>query len=638
MTKSMVAAAAVVVGLFIPGGTAAQTALQPLTLESMSDNVSISTPLFSPDSRDLAITSDRSGRTRLWLIHADGSNARQLLRGDGIELGPAWSPDGSRLAFIRPGSDGSDIWLIGRDGGGLRRLTSDAESERTLSWSPDGARIAFLSDRAGHQDVWTVEVRTGELRQLTQETNPWDEFRWAPEWSPDGRWIAYVSSRSGQWTDDLWLVDVTSGASEKLTADVQVMSDPQWSPDGRHIAFNGVRYAEFWYGDQSDIYVVEMPQRSVRRVEMNTFVSDGNGGVSMQWGPQGERIFFRFEWEGDANLWSVPVEGGVATKLTYEVGSFGNFSISPDGRSIAYVRSKPVRGGEIHRVDLAGGEPRQLTDWYRNYADLKAPDRITFRSRDGHHILGYLYRPPEFDRTRRYPALVQVHGGGNNAYGNGFHALEHWLAARGYVVLAIEYRGSSGHGREFQDLAYGDWAAGQGWDAVAAAQFLDSLPYTTGRTGIYGGSYGGIMTLAALTRDASPFAAAAPLYGIYDWEAAYEDGDRLMRFWIIEGHRGFGPGEAPGLYQRTATLRQLDRIPVDLPFLIMHGERDRRAPYSQSVRLRDALQARGNPVRFHSYPEEGHGFRLRENRIHAYGELLDFFDHYLKSELAMRRP
>lgn len=637
MMKSVVTAATLI-GLFSAAGAAPQAVPQPLTLETMTDNVSISTPLFSSDSRELAFTSDRSGRTRLWLMHPDGSNARQLLRDDGNERGPAWSPDGSRLAFIRTGPDGSDIWVVGRDGSGLTRVTRDAESERALAWAPDGERIAFLSDRAGHQDVWVVEVRTGELRQLSRETNPWDEFRWAPEWSPDGRRIAHVSSRSGEWADDLWLVDVNSGASEKLTADIQVMSDPQWSPDGRYIAFNGVRYGEFWYGDQSDIYVVEMPERSVRKVEMNTFVSDRNGGVSMKWGPQGQRLFFRFEWEGDANLWSVPVEGGVATKITYEEGSFGNFSVSPDGSSIAYVRSTPVHGGEIHRVDLAGGEPTQLTDWYRDYADLRAPDKITFRSRDGHHVLGYLYRPPDFDAGRRYPALVQVHGGGNNAYGNGFHALEHWLAGQGYVVLAIEYRGSSGHGREFQDLAYGDWAAGQGWDAVAAAEFLDSLPYTTGRTGIYGGSYGGIMTLAALTRDATPFEAAAPLYGIYDWEAAYREGDRLMKFWIIEGHRGFGPGEDPTLYQRTSTIRHLDRIPADLPFLIMHGERDRRAPYSQSVDLRDALQARGNPVIFHSYPEEGHGFRLRKNRIHAYGELLSFFDRHLKSEIAAERP
>lgn len=625
--------------LLLPAtAAAAQQSSQPLTLESMTDNVRISTPTFSPDGRRLAFTSNRSGRTKVWLMGTDGSNPRLLLEDDGTESGRVWSPEGDRLAFVRPGERGDDIWISRRDGSSLRQVTRDSAMERALAWSPDGESLAFLSDRAGSQDVWVVEISSGETRQLTRETNPWDEFRWAPEWSPDARFIAYVSSRSGRWRDDLWLVDVATSESQKLTADVQVMSDPTWSPDGRHIAFNGVRYGAFWYGDQSDIYMVDMPGRAVRKLEMNTFVSDRNGGVGMQWSPDSDRVYFRFEWEGDANLWSVPVDGGVATKLTYDEGGFGDFSVSPDGRSIVYVRSTPIRGGEIHRVDVAGGEAVQLTEWTTSYAAIDAPSRITFQSRDGHHILGYLFRPPTFDPDRTYPALVQVHGGGNNAYGNGFHPLEHWLAAEGYVVLAIEYRGSSGHGRAFQDLAYRDWAAGQGWDAVAAAEFLESLPYTTGQVGIYGGSYGGIMTMAALTRDATPFEAAAPLYGIYDWESAFEEGDRLMKFWIIEGHGGFRPGEAPALYERTATIRHLDRIPTDLPFLIMHGERDRRAPFSQSVSLRDSLQARGNPVTFHSYPEEGHGFRLPKNRIHAYGELLAFFDRHLTSDRTAARP
>lgn len=138
------------------------------------------------------------------------------------------------------------------------------------------------------------------------------------------------------------------------------------------------------------------------------------------------------------------------------------------------------------------------------------------------------------------------------------------------------------------------------------------------------------MTLAAITRDSRVFDAAAPLYGIYDWETAYEEGDRLMKFWIIEGHQGFKPGENPALFQRTASIRNLDEVRRDLPFLVIHGERDRRAPFSQSVRLAEALKARGNPVEFYSYPEEEHGFRLPKNRIHAYGQLLEHFDRYVK--------
>ena len=610
----------------VPGLLDAQ---EPLNLESMNHNVNIASAEFSPTAPEMAVLTNRSGSLKIWLMAADGSNSRMLIEDDQTEASPVWSPDGRRIAFLRITEGTQDIWAVNRDGDDLRRITLDPEGERALAWGPFGRRIAFLSDRSGHQDVFVVDVESGTVEQITSETNPWDEFRWAPVWSPGGGAIAYVSNRSERWADDVWLAELETGVNRKLTAGLHVMSTPIWSPDGRLIAFNAVRESEFWYGDQSDIYLVTVATGDVERLDMNTHVSDGNGGVRMAWAPDSPSIFFRYQWEGDSNLWRVGVEGGVATKLTYEEGSFRNFSISGDGSAIVYVRSTPIRGGEVHVVRLEGGAPARLTDWFRPYSAVRAPRRISFRAEDGKYILGYLYLPADFDREAEYPALVQVHGGGNNAYGNGFNPLEQFLAQQGFVVLAIEYRGSAGHGREFQDLAAGEWAADQGWDAVAAAEYLQSLPHTNGRIGIYGGSYGGIMTLAALTRDSAPFHAAAPLYGIYDWAGAYEHGDRLMRFWVVEGHFGFKPDENPDFFEHTASIRHLDRVRTSIPFLIMHGELDRRAPYQQSEELATALRARGNPVEFHSYPDEGHGFRRPENRVHAYGRLLAFFQQHL---------
>lgn len=633
MTHRILLRVAFTVATLVPAGMAAQTGgPEPLelTLETMNQNVSVSAVEFSPDGRELLVRSDRSGESKLWLMGAGGESPRLVLDDGGSEGAFAWSASGDRIAFVRSGETGPDLWTVGRDGSDPTQVTRDGESIQTPVWSPDERQIAFISDRAGDQDIWVVEVASGATRQLTTDTNPWDEGRWAPTWSPDSRQVAYVSNRSGEMVDDLWLVDVATTETRKLTAGVWVMSNPVWSPDGRHIAFTGMAHHEFWYGDQSDIWVVEMPGAHLRRVEMNTYVSDGNGGVQLQWHPSGEEILFRFEWEGDSNLWRVSVDGGVATKITYDEGGFRNFSVAGDGSAVAYVRQTPVHGGEVRVVPLEGGMPRQVTHWVRPYRDLQAPQKITFRARDGHHILGYLYLPPDFDPDVRYPALVQAHGGGNNAYGNGFHTLEHLLAREGFVVLAIEYRGSSGHGREFQDLSLGAWAADQGWDGVDAAEYLRSLPYTLeGGVGMYGGSYGGIMTMAALTRDAGPFAAAAPLYGIYDWATAYEHGDRLMKFWIVQGHEGFKPGEHPELFRYTASIRKMDGIPTDLPFLVIHGELDRRAPFQQSEALRDALRARGNPVEFHSYPDEYHGFRRPENREHAYGRLIEFFREHV---------
>ncbi len=623
-------------GLTVPGpGFAQQAAVEKETtqreigLESINEGVSFGNIAHSPAGGTLLFMSNRSGTSKIWLMDDDGTEARLLLDDGKAEAGPVWSSDGEEIAFRRTVGGQADVWRVAADGSGLRRVTDDSLRPTHLAWSPEGDRIAFLAVRDEHQDLHLVEIASGEVTRLTEGANPWDEYRFGPVWSPDGGRIAYVSNRSDYWHQDLWMVDVASGEHRKISTDVDVMTSPVWSPDGAHIAFNAVQKHEFWWGDQSDIYLVDTEDGSVAKLAMNQWVSDRNGGIRLVWGPDGSELYFRYEWEGDANLWRVSAEGGVATKVTYEEGSFGNFSVSPDGRSVVYARSTPVRDDELTRVDLEGGSPEALTEWAPRYDGVEAPERVTFRSTDGTYILGYLYLPPDFDPAGSYPTLVEVHGGGNNAYGNSFHVLEHLLAHEGFVVLAIEYRGSAGHGRAFQRLSLGDWAGEQGWDAVAAARWLRSRSWSNGKVGIYGGSYGGIMSLAAVTRTSEPFDAVAPYYGIYDWATAYEHGDYLMRFWIIEGHLGFKPGEHPELYERTATLRHLDRVDRDLPFLVAHGEEDRRAPFQQSVELVEALEARGNPVEFHAYPGEGHGFRQPDHRLDAYGRLIAFFEEHL---------
>jgi len=622
------------------GAVTAQDGGRELTLKSMNEGVRIGEPSFSPDGSVILVSSNRSGHPALWLVDSDDGGARAILEDAAGESDPVWSPDGSRIAFLRRTDGRTDIWVVNRDGTGARKVTDDAEFERALTWSPDGTRIAYVRGQqwdvgdnrgqSGYQDLYVVDVASGKVEQLTHETNPWDEYRFEPAWSPDGKWIAYESNRSGQWLNDLWLVDPSTRQTIRVTSQVWVMSTPVWSPDGRHIAFNGVNRHGFWYGDMSDIYVVDMPGREVRKLETNTWASDRNGGIHMGWGADGRSLFFRYEWEGNDELWKVSSDGGVATKLTYGQGTFGNFSVSPDGGGIAYVRATPDRRGELYFYDLSGGGETQLTSWTRPYRNMRAPERVTFPSYDGKYILGYLYLPPDFDPSKSYPSAVEVHGGGNNAYANGFHTLEHLISHQGYVVLAIEYRGSAGHGRAFQDLSLGKWAAEQGWDAVYAAKYLRSRAWSNGKVGIYGGSYGGIMTGAAVTRDSKAFDAAAPLYGIYDWAEAYEGGDYLMQFWIIQGHLGFKPGENPELYEHTASIRHFGGVRKDLPFLVMAGELDRRAPFTQSKMLVKTLQERGNPVEYHWYPNEQHGFRLPADRIDAYGHLLDFFGKYLK--------
>ena len=588
-----------------------------------------SSPEFSPDGHWISFVSNRSGVSKIWVIAASGGEPKMLIPGNEEESSPQWSPDGARIAFLSSRGGQLDIWTVSSEGGEPIRVTNERSGKRAIRWSPDGLRIAFISDRAKDQDIYVVNAKGGEARQLTEHTNEWDETRWVPAWSPDGKKIAFVSNRSDYYADDLWMIDSDGSNLMKVTSGIRIMTDPIWSPDGKYIAFNALENSEFWFDDMSDIYVVEMPARQTRKEKMNTFVTDLNGFIHMYWAPDSRTLYFRYNTRGDTNIWAVTVEAdGVATQITNGEGFVEQMAISPKGDRIALVRSTQMSSGELAVISTLGGEEVPLTHWATKYKDVVNPEKISFRATDGLYINGYLYKPPHMEPGKKYPGLVQVHGGGNNAYGNGFNPLEQYLAKKGYIVLAIEYRGSSGYGRAFQLLSWGKWAADQGWDAVAAADFLRSLSYCNGKIGIYGGSYGGIMTMAAVTRDSSKFQAAAPFFGIYDWVTAFRDGDRLMKFWVVMGMKGFKPDENPEIYYQDSTINFVQNITT--PLLIEHGDLDRRAPYKQSLELVDKLKKYKKDFEYFHYPNEEHGIRRPDNFIDAYTRLEGWFEKYLK--------
>jgi dipeptidyl aminopeptidase/acylaminoacyl peptidase len=201
------------------------------------------------------------------------------------------------------------------------------------------------------------------------------------------------------------------------------------------------------------------------------------------------------------------------------------------------------------------------------------------------------------------------------------------LAAKGYLVLAVNYRGGSGFGRAFQDLGVNDWANGQARDAAAAAGFLRGLPWSNGKVGIYGYSYGCITSMAAIARVPGAFDAAVPMAGIYDFADAYENADRLGRIFIKTGHGG-APDERPDVYAVSNTLARLSNI--ETPVLVMHGEEDVRAPFRQFELAIESLAASGKTFESRSYPGEPHGFRNPANRIDMYQRLEEFFDRLPK--------
>lgn len=606
-----------------------------LTLENIHRrNTGARGVALSPDGEHLLISGSGPEGAGLYLAERseDGGGFGPpafWLRGSGA----SWGPDGDRIVFTVGGE--VRVASIGDPEG--RPVPGAAEGARTPRFSPDGGAIAFYSTGSGHQDIWLVAADgSAPARQLTEAAMPLDDPRFAPAWSPDAREIAYVSNASDYWHDDIWIVDVATGARRQVSRSLMAMSSPVWSPDGTRIAVFGTAKNEYWYEDLAYIYVLEEwggsgaggagSSAAERIVDMQVYATDAAMRHEPSWSGDGRFIYFPYLERGSVNVWAVPAAGGVATRMTHFGGTISALHHAPGAGRIAFVHSSPTRGGEAHTLDLGGGPSERVTSFSPLWKSVRPPEEISYASFDGLLIQGFLYRPPQVDGGASCPALVQVHGGGTNSYQRGLNLTEQYLASKGFVVLAINYRGGSGFGREFQDLSVEDWLWDQARDAGGAADFLRTLPYVNGRVGIYGGSYGGSMSLSAVSLTPDKFDAAVPMRGAYSKLNTLEYTDRLGKIFSITGHGGT-PEERPDTYAKSNVVSRIADITA--PVLLMHGELDRRVPIQNFENAVAEFERLGKSVEVKTYPDEAHGFRNPGNRIDTYSRLEEFFTRHL---------
>lgn len=605
----------------------APTALD-LTLDNIHrSNAGVRGVSISPDGRHVAISGSGPDGAGLYLAERGGSDGFGAPRFWLPGSNPAWAPSGDRIAFAA----GGEIRVADVGDVEARPVMEAMEGVRAPAFSPDGRMIAFYSTASGHQDIWLVPSDgSAPPRQLTDAAMAVDDPRFAPAWRPGGREILYVSNASDYWHDDLWLVDVETGARRQLTRTLMAMSTPVWSPDGDRVAVFGTAKDEYWYEDLAYIYVIEDPAAgggaSERIVDMQVYATDAAMRHAPSWSADGELIYFPYLERGTMNVWAVPAAGGVATRVTHMDGSISSLSHAAGAGSLAFVHSSPTRGGEAFALDLIGGVPRRLTSFSPVWRAVEAPLEIAFPSFDGLRIQGFLYRSPQAVEGAACPALVQVHGGGTNSYRQGLNLTEQYLASKGFVVLAINYRGGSGFGREFQDLSVEDWLWDQARDAGAAADFLRTLPYVNGKVGIYGGSYGGSMSLSAVSLTPDKFDAAVPMRGAYSKLNTLEYTDRLGKIFSVTGHGGT-PDERPDTYAKSNVVSRIANITA--PVLLMHGELDRRVPIENFEHAVAEFERLGKPFEVKTYPDEAHGFRNPDNRVDTYARLEEFFTRHL---------
>ncbi|MCS6800622.1 MAG: S9 family peptidase [Chloroflexota bacterium] len=625
-------------------------------------------PQLAPDGARLlyTVTTTVPGApplTQIWMATVDGASPRQLTRAEKSSVLPRWSPDGRCIAFVSSRGDGSAIFLMDADHPGEpRELTRHRVPIAGLTWSPDGTRLAYVApvdpanpkeepsaadlppvrvvrridykqdDRGVINDVryqlFLVDAATGERRQLTRD--PFDHF-W-PAWSPDGQTIAVLQPSRNEMSSQLALVAL-DGSVTLVGATVGFVSTFAWSLDGRSLLFTGDE-TQTW---QSDFFLYDVSSGALRRLTHDLRVLPDGGFRTIVPPAQpiwlDERtVLFSAIAGGASGLYTLDLSSGTVQCL-YQWGA-ATVGLSADAarRRLAFGYSSFERVGEIALYDRESGQGRVLTD-YSGPVFAEAPPARHERllvERGGVPIEGWLLLPPSFDPARRYPVVLDVHGGPNGYYGPSFNPIQQLLATNGFLVVIVNPRGSASYGRDFTMRVLRDWGGEDYLDLMAVLDHVLARPYADSqRVGIWGYSYGGYMTAWAIGQS-DRFKAAVCGAPCFDLRSMYGTSDIGHAFGDL--HWGGPPSDHEAWYAARSPSTFIHRATT--PTLIIHGEADERCPIGQGEQMFVALKKAGCEVEFVRYPNCSHVF-LRTGppayRADLYQRILDWFRRHLGS-------
>jgi dipeptidyl aminopeptidase/acylaminoacyl peptidase len=612
-------------------------------------------PRWSPDGRWVAFVRGGKGeektRPQLHLISIQGGEAFPVTDLPAGASSPAWSPDGKAIAFL----SGTNERDLARKKNPKKGGDEDRESDvRVITRDAYRLNGAGYFDRTRPNHLWVVDVPAfgaalPEPRQLTRgELNEGD-----PAWSDDGSQIYFSSNRSKEPyyerpNDDVWAVPARGGEIRPV-ADVDGPIN-EWavSPDGSRVAFAGFLNPEKRPSyNESDLLVVETRSGATARLLTERFDGDisdslaadqhaprGDNPQPVLWSSDGRSIIAVAAERGRNNLKRFDAATGAVEPITEGDHDVASFSATPDASRIALVISTPTVIGDLYVVDTATKQRKLLYEPNRELFSeiaLSAPEEIVYKSFDGRPIQAWVQKPADFDPKKKYPLILEIHGGPHSAYGYSFFHELQWLAAKGYVVLYPNPRGSSSYGQEFGNVIQYNFPGDDAKDLLAGVDEMVKRPYIDAqRLGITGGSGGGILTNWIITQD-HRFKAAVSQRSIADWAGFWYTAD----FTMFDGmwFRG-APWEDPEDFARRSPITHVDQVTT--PLMLIEGEADLRTPPAAGgEQMFRALKYLKRPVVMVRFPRESHELsRSGEpwHRIERLRHIAGWFDKYLQGK------
>lgn len=607
--------------------------VQPLTIEKLYMTRAFTSSAWSPDDKQIAFVTNISGRYNIWTSPAQGGWPVQLTISNQRQANISWSPKGRWIAYNSDydGNEQWDLFLVSTSNGQVVNLTNTPEiSEEGAAWSPDGEKLAYSvkPKESPNYEIDTIEILSKKVIHLTSNTPP--QFSNVnPIWSKDGKWVVFTRQQADGKDSDVFIVSSAGGQATDLTQHNGELnfSATDISPDGKTVlitsnASNGHENAGLL---------------DVATKKITWLTSDKREVSSGNFSPDGKRLTWATNVDGNQDITiydlvlrqphTLPVASGINSLAGAET------AFSHDGSHLLYTHDGPNAPNDIWTYDFATEKSTQVTHSLVGGirgADMVEPFLVHFPSKDGKwQISAFVYVPYNAERNGKNAAVVFIHGGPTSQSLNSFNRAVQYLANQGYFVIVPNYRGSTGYGKQFEDANRFDMGGGDLEDVIAAADWLEKTGYIDPKKVVaMGGSYGGYLTMMAVTKAPDRWAAGVPIVPFVNWFTEIENEDPLLRQYDM-ATMGDPMKDKARLMDRSP-INFVDRIKA--PLLILAGGHDPRCPSTEAEQVASAVKKHGGTVELKIYENEGHGFAKLENQIDSLTRVFDFLKKYVPPE------
>lgn len=633
---------------------------QQFSIEKYLNIRSAGAPSFSPDGKRIAFLTNVSGTNQVWFVDANGGNPKQITNYDDNVSFVKWLSAGKGLIFGKAigGNENAQFFWLSDDGSNVKQLTNDEKTRHNFgAISKDGTRIFYTSNKRdkNYFDVYQMEIASGKEEMLLRD----DSSNSIAAVSDDGSRIVFSrSSVKFSLDNDLYLIDVKTKNTRHLTPhdDAVQYGDVHFLPDNKTLVLGTNQQREYInlaeISLKGDTYPTAKELADKIRVIDNTNWDLDAAQVS----PSGNLFAYTINNEGFSELYLRKIETGgkpLFSNLDAKTDSIklpakgivSGLEFSDDGKKLAFSFSSAKYNSDVWLYDLQSKKLTQITKSERSEIPQESfvePELVKFKSFDGREIPAWYYRPEKIvgkinskagnfsigvRPTANLPVIVSVHGGPEGQERPGFNPLYQYYLSRGYAILATNVRGSTGYGKTFSHLDDVEKREDSVKDLAASVEWLKTSGNADSkRIAVMGGSYGGYMTMAAITLYPELWAAAVNTVGIVNWEtflkntSGYRRRQREVEYGMLDKDIEF--------LRRISPMAKVDKIKT--PLFVIHGKNDPRVPYTEAEQVVKALKDRSAIVEYKLYDDEGHGISKLKNRLDLYPRVADFLDKYMK--------